>query len=186
MDKALGVLDDFDVVLFSDYDHGALTPEITSIITRECLSKGKHVVVDSKAMDSFSKYNMASVMLPNDTESRVMTGMHNDPIREVALNMKTRMQLKAIGVTLGAKGILLIDGDKEEVFPPYGDDEVVDITGAGDTAAAAVALALARNASMDDAMRLANIMGGIVVMKRGVATASPREVEEAIEKAGGQ
>ena len=181
-EKALSLIDDFDVLLFSDYDHGSLTPSITNFLSREFLSKGKRIVVDSKALDSFVKYEGASIMLPNDAESRVMTGMKDAPIRDVADNLRIRMRLGAIGVTLGAKGILLLDGEKEEIFPPYGDDEVVDITGAGDTAAAAVALGLALGAPTEDAIRLANIMGGLVVMKRGVATVGPREVEDAIEE----
>jgi bifunctional ADP-heptose synthase (sugar kinase/adenylyltransferase) len=66
-------------------------------------------------------------------------------------------------------------------IPIFGSDEVADVTGAGDTVIATVALALAAGASFFEAARLANYAGGLVVMKRGTATVSARELADAIE-----
>ena len=66
-------------------------------------------------------------------------------------------------------------------IPIFGSDQVTDVTGAGDTVIATVTLALAAGASFYEAARLANYAGGLVVMKRGTATVSPRELSDAIE-----
>ena len=66
-------------------------------------------------------------------------------------------------------------------IPIFGSDEVADVTGAGDTVIATFALALAAGASFYEAARLANYAGGLVVMKRGTATVSPRELSAAVE-----
>ncbi len=66
-------------------------------------------------------------------------------------------------------------------IPIFGSDEIADVTGAGDTVMATMALALAAGASFDEAARLANYAGGIVVMKRGTATVSAEELRRAIE-----
>jgi bifunctional ADP-heptose synthase (sugar kinase/adenylyltransferase) len=65
-------------------------------------------------------------------------------------------------------------------IPPYGTDEVADVTGAGDTVIAVFSLALASDGSHEEAARLANYAGGIVVMKRGTATASREELVDAV------
>jgi bifunctional ADP-heptose synthase (sugar kinase/adenylyltransferase) len=65
-------------------------------------------------------------------------------------------------------------------IPIYGSDQVTDVTGAGDTVMATVTLALAAGATFEEAARLANYAGGLVVMKRGTATVSPQELREAI------
>jgi bifunctional ADP-heptose synthase (sugar kinase/adenylyltransferase) len=65
--------------------------------------------------------------------------------------------------------------------PIFGSDEVTDVTGAGDTVMATIALALAAGASFYEATRLANYAGGLVVMKRGTATVTPSELSAAIE-----
>jgi bifunctional ADP-heptose synthase (sugar kinase/adenylyltransferase) len=75
----------------------------------------------------------------------------------------------------------LFEADRPTVhIPIYGSDQVTDVTGAGDTVMATVTLALASGATFEQAARLANYAGGLVVMKRGTATVSPQELRAAI------
>jgi D-glycero-beta-D-manno-heptose-7-phosphate kinase len=91
--------------------------------------------------------------------------------------------LKSLLVTQGRFGMTLFEREKEpRHIPIYGTDEVADVTGAGDTVIATFTLALACGASAEQAARLANYAGGIVVMKRGTATVTRQELRTAIEK----
>jgi bifunctional ADP-heptose synthase (sugar kinase/adenylyltransferase) len=86
-------------------------------------------------------------------------------------------------ITRGGDGMALFEqGQKPLHIPIYGTDEVADVTGAGDTVIAAFTLALAAGATPAEASRLANYAGGIVVMKRGTATASADELAEAVRR----
>jgi bifunctional ADP-heptose synthase (sugar kinase/adenylyltransferase) len=86
-------------------------------------------------------------------------------------------------VTRGSRGMALFEPRRQTVhIGIYGSDEIADVTGAGDTVIAVMTLALAAGASNEDAARLANYAGGIVVMKRGTATVSAGELREAVEK----
>ena len=89
--------------------------------------------------------------------------------------------MQAAVVTRGSRGMALFEPSVPTVhIPIFGSDEVADVTGAGDTVMAAMALALAAGATFHEAARLANYAGGLVVMKRGTATVSPAELREAI------
>jgi rfaE bifunctional protein kinase chain/domain len=92
-------------------------------------------------------------------------------------------QTRASGVlvTRGSRGMALFQPDVPTVHIPIsGSDQVTDVTGAGDTVIATMTLALAAGASLEDAARLANYAGGVVVMKRGTATVSRAELQQAI------
>ena len=98
-----------------------------------------------------------------------------------AILTKTRMD--AVLVTRGSRGMALFEhGTPTTHIPIYGSDEIADVTGAGDTVMATLTLALAAGASMADAARLANYAGGLVVMKRGTATVSARELAAAVTR----
>ena len=90
--------------------------------------------------------------------------------------------MKAVFITLGNRGMLLIEKRKRPFYlPVFGSTDIVDVTGAGDTVIAVAALALAAGASFKQAAVLANIAGGIVVMKEGAATVSVEELEEGLK-----
>src|SRR6202040_1095706 len=89
--------------------------------------------------------------------------------------------MQAVLVTRGSRGMALFQPKQPTVHVPiFGSDEVTDVTGAGDTVIAAFSLALAAGASFYEAVRLANYAGGVVVMKRGTATVSPKELADAV------
>jgi len=95
--------------------------------------------------------------------------------------LQARLKTPAVLVTRGSDGMSLFEaGEKPRHIPVFGSDEVADVTGAGDTVIATFTLALAAGASAFEAAHLANIAGGLVVMKRGTATVSASELRQAI------
>jgi bifunctional ADP-heptose synthase (sugar kinase/adenylyltransferase) len=96
------------------------------------------------------------------------------------------MKLRALLVTRGRDGMALFETrDRVTRIPVHGSDQAADVTGAGDTVLAAYTLALACGASPLEAAHIANIAGGLVVMKRGTATVSRAELLEAIRRDAG-
>jgi bifunctional ADP-heptose synthase (sugar kinase/adenylyltransferase) len=92
------------------------------------------------------------------------------------------MKLDSLIVTRGKDGMVAFQrGRKPVEIPIHGSDQVADVTGAGDTVIATFTAALAAGADAEDAARLANYAGGIVVMKRGTATVSADELRRALE-----
>ncbi|HXQ24637.1 MAG TPA: PfkB family carbohydrate kinase, partial [Candidatus Acidoferrales bacterium] len=101
--------------------------------------------------------------------------------RSAGKTLMQRMKLDSLLITRGRHGMMAFErGRKPVEIPIYGSDEVADVTGAGDTVIAAFTAALAAGASTDEAARLANYAGGIVVMKRGTATVTCDELMGAI------
>ena len=96
-----------------------------------------------------------------------------------ALLARTRMS--CVLITRGSRGMALFEPGKKTVhIPIFGSDQIADVTGAGDTVMATMALALAAGGSFESAAMLANYAGGLVVMKRGTATVSAEELQAAI------
>ena len=92
--------------------------------------------------------------------------------------------MRAVLITRGSRGMaLFVPGQPTVHIPIFGSDEIADVTGAGDTVMATMTLALATGATFEAAARLANVAGGLVVMKRGTATVSARELHEAVRGA---
>jgi len=92
-----------------------------------------------------------------------------------------RTRMRAVLITRGSRGMaLFVKGAPTLHIPIYGSDEIADVTGAGDTVMATMALALGAGASFELAARLANYAGGLVVMKRGTATVSVAELTDAV------
>jgi rfaE bifunctional protein kinase chain/domain len=166
-----------DVIVFSDYDHGAMTGDLVFQIMDVAKSLGKPIVVDSKSKEMI-KYRGATIALPNSAEAQVMTGLAGHDIISVAKHIFHEMGLSAIGLTLGKEGIMLLQpGQDPKMFSPLDPEEtVIDVTGAGDTVTSAVAAGFALKMTYDEMLVLANVAAGVVVLKRGVATATVPEI----------
>jgi len=92
-----------------------------------------------------------------------------------------RLDARLLLLTRGSRGMALFEREGPVTFMPiHGTDEIADVTGAGDTVISTFTTALAGGASPIDAATLANVSGGIVVMKRGTATVSPAELSQAL------
>ena len=114
---------------------------------------------------------------------QLLGGIGNDPAQFVssAERLREQLGLRALLVTRGSHGMLLLEQDVEPLsIDAVGASEPVDVTGAGDTVIATYALAAASGASFADGARLANYAGGRVVMKRGTAFVKPQELEDSV------
>lgn len=169
-----------DVVVFSDYEHGVMAQEVVERLV--AAASDKPTIVDSKSKDTCWKYRGCTIALPNNIEARDMTSLHDFDDSTVGKYIFRHMKLQAVGLTLGSKGIMLFQSTGNPVvYPAIGntDEEVVDVTGAGDTVTAMVAAGIALGMPYHHAIALANLAASIVVQKRGVATASIEELLEA-------
>ena len=131
-------------------------------------------------------YRGLTTCTPNESEVEQALGIHIDDDRE-ALERAGRTLLKQTGMQAvldharaAAAWRCFSRGRSTIHIPIFGSDEIADVTGAGDTVIATFGLALAAGASFYEAARLANYAGGLVVMKRGTATVSARELTDAV------
>lgn len=133
------------------------------------------------------EFHGVTSMTPNITEleasSGVAVGGDAQMLHKVARRALNRQKLGSLLVTQGRFGMTLLQPRRAPVhIPIYGTDEVADVTGAGDTVIAVFTLGLACGGSPEEAARLANYAGGIVVMKRGTATVNHEELFSAVRQ----
>lgn len=156
------------VVVLSDYDKGALSPPLIDEIIRVCREKEVKVLVDPKRGD-WESFKGADLIKPNLSELARAYGSSPQGHDEVSLAARGLMKRYGIGavlVTMGAKGMMLITGDRRELLPTAA-KEVFDVSGAGDTVVAVLAACLGSNYTLSDSAKLANIAAGLVVGKLG-------------------
>jgi rfaE bifunctional protein kinase chain/domain len=163
-----------DVVILSDYGKGGLA-HIAEMI-RSARRAGKRVLVDPKG-DDYARYKGASIITPNVAELREVVGRWQDEkdLKRRAEALRAKLGLEALLLTRGEDGMTLFQKDRAKTIPAEA-REVFDVTGAGDTVIAALAVMLAAGAGLLDAVRIANRAAGIVVGKLGTATATPAEL----------
>jgi rfaE bifunctional protein kinase chain/domain len=173
-------LPESDVVILSDYGKGGLA-HIAEMI-RSARRAGKRVLVDPKG-DDYTRYKGASVITPNVAELREVVGRWKDEkdLRQRAQALRAKLGLEALLLTRGEDGMTLFTKTKVKTIEAEA-REVFDVTGAGDTVIAALAVMLAAGAGLEAAMRIANRAAGIVVGKLGTATATPAELFGASSK----
>lgn len=173
-----------DALAVSDYGFGVATPELVRGITGK-LRKQLPITLDARyQLHSYAKSGVTSAT-PNEAE---VEAEHHTTIGSDAAELAragratlSLMKLQSLLVTRGRHGMALFEGgDRFTHIPVHGPDQAVDVTGAGDTVLAAYTLALACGASPLEAAQIANIAGGLVVMKRGTATVSRQELLDAI------
>jgi rfaE bifunctional protein kinase chain/domain len=178
-----------DALAISDYGFGIATPDLV----RSVRSKRKAIPTTLDARYNLLGYAKAGIRAatPNEAELEAQLhakiGLDLDELRRCGREALETMKLSSLLVTRGRDGIALFEPDDQVTsIPIHGSDVAVDVTGAGDTVLAAYTLALASGAKPLEAAHIANIAGGLVVMKRGTATVSREELLEAIrDKAAG-
>lgn len=172
-----------DALLVSDYGYGAATPRLLTFIKSNGCLKNKPITVDSRYR--LLDYEGATAATPNEPEVeealRIKIGHDDQALLRAGERLMKKLALESLVITRGRDGMVAFEKDAEPLMiPVHGSDQVVDVTGAGDTVIAAFTAALAAGADTASAARLANIAGGIVVMKRGTAAVSAKELLEAI------
>src|SRR3989344_5943496 len=123
------------------------------------------VIVDPKPVNSES-FKFATLICPNIGEAKEIIGEENLDNKEVAKRLKSKLDTKYIVITCGKKGMIVYDGEKFIDIPTKA-KELVDVTGAGDTVASIITLAIASGLDLESAAHLANYAAGIVVGKQG-------------------
>jgi len=173
-----------DALLVSDYGYGAATPRLLTFVKSNGCLDNKPITVDSRYR--ILDYEGATAATPNEPEVEealhLKIGHDDQKLFAAADRLMQEMALESLIVTRGRDGMVAFEKDTKPVaIPIYGSDQVVDVTGAGDTVIATFTAALAAGADTVSAARLANFAGGIVVMKRGTASVTSKELLAAID-----
>ncbi len=169
-----------DVVILSDYGKGGLA-HIAQMI-RMAREAGKPVLVDPKGED-YARYRGAAILTPNRSEFREVAGKWRDEaeLEAKAQRLRRDLELDALLITRSEEGMSLYREDGVHHEATY-TREVFDVSGAGDTVIATLAVMLASGADMVQAMRVANRAAGIVVGKLGTAVVTRKEIEGSMQK----
>lgn len=164
-----------DALIVSDYGLGVLTKGVKAAIGE--LPEDFIVTVDSRyAGDSFSG---VTAVTPNEEEAEGLLGYRpaEDSLDEAGDALLQKTGARGVLITRGDKGMSLFEANAPRAdIPIYGSEQVLDVTGAGDTVIAAFTLSLAAGASMREAAEIANRAAGLVVMKAGTAVVEPHEL----------
>lgn len=181
IDRIRSKASDAQVILCSDYSKGLLTSRVLRAVF-EC-AREQHVPAIVAPKDSNpQKYRGASILMPNVRELAQLVGTRvdgNDWLTDSARRLVESLDLDALVVTRGREGMSLFEPAKaglKRLDIPTVARNVYDVTGAGDTAIAAFAAAVALGAERGTAAQLANLAAGVVVGKRGTATVTVEEI----------
>lgn len=186
--RVLGALDriagELEAVVVSDYGYGlANAPPILERL--RAFAESKPVVVDSRF--ALLEFRRCTIAVPNEEEAGSSIGASVEAVEDAILvgqRLHARLDQPALLMTRGSEGMILFERGREPIaIPVAGTKDIVDVTGAGDTVASVVTLALASGASYADAAYLSNMAASVVVMKRGPQPCSPDELARAIDKA---
>jgi D-beta-D-heptose 7-phosphate kinase/D-beta-D-heptose 1-phosphate adenosyltransferase len=167
-----------DIIVLSDYAKGVLCDAVLAGTLALAARFGRTVIADPKRAD-FSAYRGATILTPNEHEVRSATRIEADHDAEADRAGRSALEAtegEAVLVTRSARGITLVRRDRPALHLPTRAREVADVSGAGDTLVAALAVAIGAGATLPDAARLANVTAGISVGKQGTATVTRQEL----------
>jgi len=172
----------FDAVAISDYAKGVITENLMKKLKEICKKNNKIIVVDPKPKHK-DLYKNVDLVTPNHTEAHEISNIEiedEDKIFEVGKALIKFFNCPVL-VTRGEKGMSLFELNGEVTNIPTKAKEVYDVTGAGDTSVATIALSLASGANLKEAAIIANYAAGITVGKIGTSTVSIDELKKSIE-----
>jgi D-beta-D-heptose 7-phosphate kinase/D-beta-D-heptose 1-phosphate adenosyltransferase len=170
------------VILLSDYLKGVLTVRVIETVVAAARPKAIPVLVDPKGTD-FSRYHGTTLLTPNRKEAEAAAGIairDSETLEQAAGLIMERAGLDNLLITRSEEGMSLFSRSGETVHIPTVAREVFDVSGAGDTVLASLAIGVAAGLGMAEAARLANIAAGIAVGKLGTSTVSPAEIINAV------
>ncbi len=178
----------WDAVILSDYGKGVLDPEFLRAVLRLARSRGAPALVDPKSPD-FARYSGATVVTPNRSEAEAAAGRplpDLEALGEAGETLRREHGLEALLVTLGPEGMLLLREGAPPLRVPTAARSVYDVTGAGDTVIATLALGLAAAVPWEAAVHLANRAAGLAVGRLGTATVGRAELLQDLRASGDQ
>jgi D-beta-D-heptose 7-phosphate kinase/D-beta-D-heptose 1-phosphate adenosyltransferase len=186
-ESVMAWLDQVQLLVVSDYAKGVIEPGFLGRVLEEARRRGLPTTIDPK-VQNMAHYQPATVVTPNQGEASQATGLAitgDEEALEAGRHLLGRLDVDALLMTRGEKGMLLCRRNETPLFLPTVAREVYDVTGAGDTVIAALSLALAAGATLQEAAILANRAASVVVGKLGTATCSATELEGAMRVDGG-
>ncbi len=176
------IREDVQAFVFSDYGYFTVTPRVISRVLE--IAAGRPVVADSRYR--LAEFSGVTAVTPNVSEAEVFAGaqiVDRDGVRAAGKRMLAQLRSDSVLITRGNQGMALLTRSGEEFFVPVmGGEDVVDVTGAGDTVVAVLTAALVGGGSLQEATILANSAAGVVVMKTRAATLTPSELLEALSR----
>lgn len=176
-------LEEVDVVVISDYGKGFLTRDLLASFITAAREAGKSVLVDPKGKD-YTKYRGASMLTPNKREAAEACGVEQDNpdlIETARENLLVELGLDALLITLGEDGMALLQNQAEYEKLSATARKVYDVTGAGDTVIATLAVAIGSGMNLLEAAKVANFAAGIVVERVGTTPVDLKDLA-AIER----
>ncbi len=182
IDAIVPLLPRADIVLLSDYAKGVLTARMIRNVIEAARKLGKRVIVDPKNVN-FAIYRGATLLTPNWKEFAEASRSRADTTTSIAEAAHDAMQLagcEAMLVTQSEHGMTLVPRNGEAIHVPAHTVKVRDVSGAGDTVAAALAVSLAAGADWETALRMANAAAAVAVGKKGTAMVTSAELRRKI------
>ncbi len=174
LEQFIALLADHDIVLLSDYGKGGLT-HIGRMI-EAAVKGGRQILIDPKG-DDYARYAGATLLTPNRAELREVIGRWSSEgdLEERVERLRRELRIGALLLTRSEEGMTLFDDDGRFDVPAQA-REVFDVTGAGDTVIATLAVMLGAKVPLREAVQIANRAGGIVVGKLGTSAVSAAEL----------
>ena len=178
-DELITRLREAHAVILSDYGYGTLSHTLRETAIERARARSLPICADSRY--DLIRFRGVTYATPNESEAIEATRALPDAprgLRETAERLRRELSARFVIVTCGQDGMVVAEeGGRFHEIPIYGSAEAADVTGAGDTVAAATLLSLLANAEPREAAAFATIAAAIVVQKHGAATASPEEIE---------
>ncbi|MBT8461873.1 MAG: hypothetical protein KJO44_05055 [Gemmatimonadetes bacterium] len=180
--RALDAVDWADALVIEDYDKGVITGDLARELLRRARAKGIPSVVDPK-LRHFFDFPGTTVFKPNARELAAALGLEKEPRDEVTLHpLLDRLKCDCLLLTLGEEGMLLVEPSADTRLLPPEAREVFDVTGAGDTVTAVLAVCLLAGATVGHAAYLANLAAGIEVTRLGAVPVTADELVQALHR----
>lgn len=172
-------LAEHDCVILSDYDKGTLSEELCKRIICRARELGKYVFVDPKPQN-IDYFHRCTLVCPNKHEAEKISGIEYslDNLRAMASRIKSRIGSDHIIITCSEDGMFCYTGPSDYHHTPTVAKDVVDISGAGDTALAGLALGMCAGLPPEDSAKIGNYAAGLVLAKQGTETVSNRELQD--------
>ncbi|HEY5523439.1 MAG TPA: bifunctional D-glycero-beta-D-manno-heptose-7-phosphate kinase/D-glycero-beta-D-manno-heptose 1-phosphate adenylyltransferase HldE [Desulfuromonadaceae bacterium] len=173
---------EYKAIVLSDYNKGVLTPTVIASAISSASAAGIPILVDPKGTD-FTRYAGATLLTPNRKEAEAASRISVTDVESLAEAARAIMSatgLQHLLITRSEEGMSLFSQGGEIVHIPTVAREVFDVSGAGDTVLATLAVGIASGFSMAESARLANIAAGIAVGKLGTSIVTPQEIIDAV------